>query len=114
MKRTIKHLWHHHKALLLAFVIAATLTLLFAARMVMFSLYWSNPAHQNQPLQGWMTPRYVAYSYGLKREELRTVLGFDPAPVARLSLKDLLQGQGVSLNDMQTRIDAIMANRTTE
>lgn len=114
MKRTFLNLWHHHKGLLLAFVIAAVLTLMFGVRMVMFSIYWGNPDHQNQPIEGWMTPRYVAYSYELEREELRRVLGFDPAPVARDSLMNLLQDQGISLKDVQMRIDGIIAERATK
>lgn len=114
MKRTVLHLWHTHKLLLLAFILAATLTILFAVRMVVLGIYWSNPDHQNQPLEGWMSPRYVAYSYGLEREEVRQILGFDPAPVAREHLSNILKDQNVTLEDLQRRIDALVTKRAGE
>ncbi|MCF6315940.1 MAG: hypothetical protein L3J30_06565 [Marinosulfonomonas sp.] len=111
MKRTFLHLWHNHKRLLLAFTIAATLTILFAVRMVVFSIYWGNPDHQNQPLEGWMTPRYVAYSYGLDAAEFERVLGIDPTAVSRVHLRDILKEQNLTLTELQARLDALVAAR---
>lgn len=114
MTNGLKHLWRNHKLLLSGFTIAAALTAFFAVRMVVFSIYWGNPDHQNQPLEGWMTPRYVAMSYGLERQEVEQVLGMDPASVARVHLNDVLKAQGMTLQELQARIDAIIAARPRE
>ena len=114
MTNRLKYLWQNHKLLLSGFTIAAVLTAFFAVRMVVSSIYWGNPDHQNQPLEGWMTPRYVAMSYGLERQEVEQVLGMDPTSVARVHLNDLLKAQGMTLKELQARIDAIVAARPRE
>jgi len=110
----LKHLWRNHRLLLVAFGFAATLTIFFGVRMLLFSLYWNDPNHQNQPLKGWMTPRYVAFSYGLERDELRQILGLNPAPVSREKLQDILENQNVTLDELQIRLDAFVARRAPQ
>jgi len=114
MLSSIKRLWRQNRLLLLAFSLAATLTILFAVRMVLFGIYWGNPDHQNQPLEGWMTPRYIAYSYGLERDDVRKILGFDPVPVAREHLDILLKDQDIKLGDLQRRLDAFVATQASQ
>ena len=57
----VKRLWQTHRLLLIAFTVAAALTLFFAIRTTAFFIYWSN--HQNVEIEGWMTIGYVAHSY---------------------------------------------------
>ena len=114
MLNGIKHLWQRNKYLLLAFVFAAAITVFFATRMIVSGIYWADPEHQNQPLEGWMTPRYVAYSYGLEADEFKQVLGIDPTAVSRVHLRDLLQKQGLTLTELQARLDALVAARASE
>ena len=114
MTNGLKNLWQNHKLLLLAFVLAAAATLMFAVRLVVMTVYFSNPAHQNQPLEGWMTPRYVAHSYNLTAEELEQVLGIDPTSVSRIHLRDLLKDQGITLQELQSRLDAITTRKVAE
>ncbi len=113
MTSGLKNLWQNHKLSLLAFVLAAAVTLIFAVRLVVMTVYFSNPAHQNQPLEGWMTPRYVAHSYDLTAKELEQVLGIDPTGVPRIHLKDLLEDQGITLQELQARLDAVTTARKT-
>lgn len=114
MLNRLNLLWQNHKLLLLAFVLAAAATLMFAVRLVVVTLYFSNPAHQNQPLEGWMTPRYLAYSYDLTAGELEQVLGIDPTGVSRIHIKNLLKDQGITLQELQSRLDAIKARKAAE
>lgn len=114
MGQTLKHLWENHKLLLLAFLLASAMTLMFAARLIMVTVYFSNPAHQNQPIEGWMTPRYLAFSYDLKADELEQVLGVDPTTVSRVHIRDLLKEQGITIQDLQKRLDEVAARKATE
>ena len=114
MLNGIKHLWQRNKFLLLAFGFAAIATVFFATRMIVLGIYWADPDHQNQPLEGWMTPRYVAYSYGLEADEFEQVLGIDPTAVSRVHLRDLLKEQDLTLSELQARLDALVAARPTE
>lgn len=110
----VKRLWHSHRLLLLAFGLAATLTLFFAVRMVVFGIYWADPKHQNQPLEGWMTLRYVAHSYDLQREDALAILGVSSPPGGRQSLQKLAREQGMTLQELQSRIDAFVASRPAQ
>lgn len=114
MLSRVKHLWRHHKLLLLAFSLAAALTLLFAVRMVAFSLYWADPEHQYQPLEGWMTLRYVAHSYQLNPKDVDRILQIDAAPDGRQTLQRLMQQKNMTLHDLQLRLDEFIASRPPE
>jgi acyl dehydratase len=48
-------LWKQRPLLVSAFVLACALTLFFGGRLVVQTIYWANPAHHNQQVQGWMT-----------------------------------------------------------
>ena len=114
MTSGLKNLWQNHKLLLLAFILAAAATLMFAVRLMVVTIYFSNPAHQNQPLEGWMTPRYLAYSYDLTADELEQVLGVDPTSVSRVHLRNLLKDQGITLQELQKRLDGVAARKAAE
>jgi hypothetical protein len=55
--------WRRHPVLTTGFVLAVVAMLAFAVRFGVQVVYWSTAAHQNQQLEGWMTPRYIARSW---------------------------------------------------
>ena len=63
-----------HKALSLAFALAIIATLVFGARLTASMIYWSDPEHIDQPLAGWMTPRYLSKSWGVPPDVVATAL----------------------------------------
>lgn len=95
MIATIRHLWAHHRLLVIAFGLAVLLTLFFTLRLALATLYWSDPAHLQQPPERWMTPGYVAQSWQVSPQALATALGLDPdmAP-RRQTLDDIAVAQG--------------------
>ena len=114
MLKALKYFWHNHKVLLVAFTLAAMLTIAFGVRMLLFGIYWNDPNHQNQPLEGWMTPRYVALSYGLERQDLRRLFELESTPAARETLREIVKRQNATLEALQTRLDAFVASRAPE
>jgi hypothetical protein len=60
---SIKDLWRHNRILLVAFVTALSLAGFFGVKAASQMIYWADPAHQDQTIAGWMTPRYVGQSY---------------------------------------------------
>ncbi len=62
-----------HPYLVFTFTLACVLTLFFAARLVTSAIYWSDPAHQNQKVAGWMTVGYIAKSWDLKAFEIDVI-----------------------------------------
>lgn len=108
------HLWQHHKGLVLAFGLAAAVTLFFALRFLAFYIYWQDPAHHQQPLEPWMTPRYVAWSYDLPLDEVTTMLGISETPSFRPTLSRLAREQGVPVKVLIDSLAASLAARTAD
>lgn len=86
-----------HPVMSLAFALALALVLFFATGFVRHAIYWSDPAHQAQPLEGWMTPRYIANSWNVDGPELAKHLGVSEAPKERPTLQDIADKRGVPL-----------------
>ena len=75
MKLPLRLAWKHHPWLSLAFVGALLLSVGFVIKTVGVAIYWSQPEHQKQDLQAWMTPRYVLHSWDSEREDVINLLG---------------------------------------
>lgn len=78
MIHTFRLLWQRNKWLMIAFMASAALMLFFAGSAAKQWLYWNDPAHRNQVIQGWMTPRYVMNSWSVPPRAIADVLGLDP------------------------------------
>lgn len=99
----------HHPWLAGGFIAAAVVTLFFATRMIFFTVYWSDPAHRDQVLQGWMTPGYVAHSWSVPRPVIAETLG-DIADVSKgKTLDQIASDTGEPLQDLIVRIETAIA-----
>lgn len=96
MKSRLARAWQNHRLLFIAFTFACAVSFFFAIRSVVFLVYWADPAHRNQPLQGWMTPRYVAHSYDLPPEIIAEFLDQTAPEDARPTLDRLARERGIS------------------
>lgn len=103
----IRELWQHNRVAMIGFVVALCAVLYFGFQTVSRTIYWNDPAHQDQPLAGWMTPRYVARSYAIPPDVLGPALYLpkDVKPLRR-SLDAIAQDNDVTLDQLQDRIDA--------
>lgn len=106
----LKHLWSQHRLALLAFVAALGAAGFFGIRTMSAMVYWMDPAHQEQPLASWMTPRYVAQSYGLPRTAIEELFmlerGVDPP---RIRLGEIMENMDMTMDELQARVDAAKA-----
>ncbi|MFT5067062.1 MAG: hypothetical protein ACJAXK_003291 [Yoonia sp.] len=106
----MKKLWKNHKLALGAFVLAVVVLGYFAVQTTISMIYWMDPAHQDQPLASWMTPRYVAQSYKLPPDMLGPALflvkGETPK---RQSLGTIAANNNMTMNELQVRIDTATA-----
>jgi len=89
-----------------AFAIATVFAIMFAVRSAMFMTYWFDPAHRDQQIQGWMTPRYVAQSWHLPPRVMFGALQTDKMPGRRQTLADIAAAQGISVEQLTARIIA--------
>ncbi|MBT8458532.1 MAG: hypothetical protein HKP37_06980 [Boseongicola sp.] len=101
----MRFLWAHHRAALGAFVALVCFACYFAFKAIAAAVYWNDPRHQDQPLAGWMTPRYVAQSYEIPPDVLGPALFLDPSQQPRrLRLEDIAAANGVTLDTLQQRV----------
>ncbi len=101
--------WRNHRWLVGGFLIALAVTLFFATRMVLFTIYWSDPVHREQAVKGWMTPGYIANSWDLPRGDLLAELGELVQPGERKTLTQIARDNGVPLTELIARIEAAIA-----
>jgi len=107
-------IWRSHPYLTSALALASAVTLFFIIRTALFAVYWSDPAHRDQIIQGWMTPGYVAHSWKVPQDLMRDIIGAPPMG-NRPTLTDLAAQQGVTLEQLIARIEAaITAHRDAQ
>ena len=106
----IRHLWLTHRFALMAFIVALCALGFFGVRTISSTIYWMDPDHQNQALAGWMTPRYVMRSYQLPPDVLGPALFLvKDAAQRRISLDTIAAENGLTMDDLQIRIDVAAA-----
>lgn len=89
-------------------VVALAFLVWFATAFVREALYFSDPAHQQQDLALWMSPRYVGKSWDLPPEVIVQTMELD-ADNAQPTLKEVTADLGISLEELQVRIEAAKA-----
>jgi len=55
MMSVVARLWRTHRIVLLAFVVAVGAAGFFGFKSAAAYVYWMDPAHQDQRIEGWMT-----------------------------------------------------------
>jgi hypothetical protein len=115
MWHRIKDIWTHHKPAVVALLIIITVAGVFGTRSISQMIYWSNPAKLDQPLQGWMTPRYVGRSYDVPPDVVQRAFDLEtPSVPRRMSLDAIMEEHDVTLEELQARLDtAVAAYRLT-
>lgn len=112
--RRIRQFWRRHPWRLSGFAIMAVVTLFLALRIGLATLYWSSPTSHEMAIEGWMPVGYIAQSWDIPRETLAEALGIEPGSAPRRSLASIAAEQGVSVDELKTRISlAIARHRET-
>ncbi len=105
----LRQLWKSNKLLLIAFVFAALITVVFIVRTVVFTVYWADPSHRDQAVAPWMTTWYVANSWDLPRGVVADALGLEIGAARGVVLGDLAAARGVTLAQLTAQIQAAAA-----
>ncbi|MCG6902635.1 MAG: hypothetical protein LJE68_08140 [Rhodobacter sp.] len=115
MKRFID-IFRRHPLLASGFMLALAMTAFFAIRTVFFVVYWADPAHRDQALQGWMTPGYVAHSWDVPKDLLAETLGIPAERTGqRRTLSDIAAGRDIALPVLIDLLnDAIAGHRAAQ
>lgn len=105
-------LWRQNRLLVLSFAAALALTAFFAVRFALGWLHWQDPATRDQPIAGWMTPRYVAMSWHVPRDVMLDALGMTPGarPMGKpQSIAAIARARGMTEAQLIAEIEAAIA-----
>ncbi|MFN7224207.1 MAG: hypothetical protein ACK4MS_09330 [Paracoccaceae bacterium] len=103
-------LLRRHPFLMLAFALALAVTLFFAGRFAVQVVYWSNPAHQNQQVQGWMTVGYIGKSWRLPPREIDAVAGLPvPERGKPFTLDQIARDRGIPVAEVISQVEQAIA-----
>lgn len=104
-------LWRQRPILVSGFVLACALTLFFLGRFTVQAIYWSNPDHHNQSVQGWMTVGYVGKSWDLDPREIDALAGL-PLPEQKgrpQPLAEIAEDRGVPVQQVIADVEKAIA-----
>jgi hypothetical protein len=107
-------LWRARPWLTSAFLLACAVTLFFAGRFTVYTVYWAT--HQEQPVQAWMTVGYVARSWGLDGREIDALAGL-PLPEVKgrpQPLSEIAADRGVPVSEVIAEVEAAVATLRAE
>jgi hypothetical protein len=102
-------LWRLRPVLATAFVLACALTLFFAGRFTVYTVYWAT--HHEEPIRPWMTVGYVARSWGLDGRDIDALAGL-PLPEVKgrpQSLAEIAADRGVPVAEVIAEVEAAIA-----
>ncbi len=110
MIRALKRLWAQNKLLVIAFLISASVMVFFGAQTTARWIYWNDPAHKNQTIEGWMTLGYVAHSWQVPRPVMLDGMDVQRADLAGrpMSLTDLAIQRGVPLEALIAQVTEVI------
>jgi hypothetical protein len=93
-----------HLGVLAVLIIASIAGLWFAAHMVSDFVYFNDPAHQDEALKPWMTPRYVGMSYDLPRPVIGEIFDLGPDGTRGKTMGNIAAERDMSLEELTTMV----------
>jgi hypothetical protein len=102
----LKAAWQRHPLLTSGFILALLAAGFFAMSSAFYMVYWSDPTHRSQPIEGWMTPRYIATSWKLPREVMTRAIDPVGMPEKMQTLNEIAAQQGITVDELVARITA--------
>lgn len=103
----IGRLWSENRLLVLAFLAFLALAVFFGVNAFLRAKDFN--VAKEQPIAAWMTPRYIAHSWDMPREEMMAILGLEPPPPGRVTLEELAAKKGIPVQDYIDQIEAGIA-----
>jgi hypothetical protein len=104
----IRDLWTRHRWLLIGFLAAAVLALLFALRVALSVQDW--PEERDADIEGWMTPRYVALSWDVPPDVIAGALSLArDGSGRRITLDELAKERSIPVETLAAHLETAIA-----
>ncbi len=111
----VKRLWRDAPYLTVGLGLSLLVAAVFAVRLMLGVLYWSDPRHQDMPIAPWMSPRFVALSWDVPPEVVREALDLTREEARPGPLKELASRRGVPVDVLIRDLEAsITRHRAAE
>lgn len=114
MVSKLKRIWKAAPLATALLLAALAVTVFFAVRLTLGWIYWADPAHRDQQIADWMTPRYVALSWQVPPEVVAEALGLSPHQGRPQSLEAIAQARGERPEALIQAIEAAIARYRAE
>ncbi|MBF9031960.1 hypothetical protein HKCCE3408_16295 [Rhodobacterales bacterium HKCCE3408] len=106
MTGILRRAWAAAPGLTAGFAVCVLVAGFFAVRTVLGVIYWADPGHRDQPIAGWMTPRYVAMSWDVPPEVVGEALGLTRDAGRPGPLEEIAAARGTSVEALATELQA--------
>lgn len=101
----LRFAFRNHPYLSIVLVMAVCALGYFGFGFLSEAIYFADPAHQEQPLALWMTPKYVGLSWDLPPGIIREVMELEPRDGGRPPrLAEVIDNLGITLEELETRV----------
>lgn len=111
----LKRLWSAAPVATVILALALTASAVFAVRATVFWLHRPPLAERELAVEAWMTPRYVARSWGMSPRRLAKAIGAPiPPPDGPMSLSELAELRGVPVAEIIAEAEAAIAEFRAE
>lgn len=104
----LRFLFRRHPWPTVVLAVGLVALLWFGGRFVSEVLYFADPAHREQQLAGWMSPRYVAKSWELPPDVVANIMQLAPGH-RHTTLDQVAASQNVTIEELQKRVEAAKA-----
>lgn len=114
---TVRSFIRSHLLAVAIFVVAIGTAATFGIRFASDARYFKDPAHREQALEGWMTPRYVGMSWGLPKHVIGDIMDLDPDSPRDgrpPTLDQVAATLGITLAELQVRVEDGKARHEAE
>lgn len=107
----LKYFWTHQKPVVFLFIAALIGLSAFALRAIDDTRYFNDPDRMEQPIEPWMTPKYVGRSFDLSREEFADILDLEERDGKPPKMGEIAADKGMTLAQIETIIRDAVAKR---
>ncbi len=76
----------------------------FTGSFIAELIYFNDPRHQNEALQPWMTPYYVALSYDLPRDTIKEIFEFKDGVEGSKRMSFVAERLDLSLEELTEKV----------